>query len=98
MKCKFFCRYLMLEFLIFAYFFSFKTRSEFAWNKKQCWFFSSLLVFRCARCVRVRQKLVPRHLSATHDLALPIHLRICGESVRGEGSSQLTPFFSGMAL
>ena len=35
----------------------------------------SLLVFILARCVRVRQKLVPRNLSATHNLAPDIRFR-----------------------
>jgi len=44
------------------------------------------LVFSLARCVRVRQKLVPRNLSATHNLAPDVPLRSIG-ATQGRRSS-----------
>ncbi len=44
------------------------------------------MVFSLARCVRVRQKLVPRNLSATHNLAPDVPLRSIG-ATQGRRSS-----------
>ena len=89
MKSKFFFNNIMVAFLLVCN--VHREQVRYCTEKKQNLFCKSLLVFILARCVRVRQQLVPRHLSAIHDLALPIHLRTCGESVRVIGSSQLSP-------
>jgi len=52
----------------------------------------SLLVFIRARCVRVRQKLVPRNLSATHNLALNFR-SVPALKIKGIGISQLNSSF-----
>lgn len=51
-------------------------------GKTQFGLAGSLLVFIRARCVRVRQKLVPRNLSATHNLARDVPLLSIGRCDR----------------
>lgn len=54
--------------------------------------------YTCKMCSCPTKNRCARFLSATHNLALPFHLRSYGEKVRDGGSSQLTPFLKKKAI